>query len=268
MLQREDRMNLAQRVAGSPPIQAMLTLVLYSLYAAVIGVCLAPAAALLLWAHRTLVLAPQLAGTGPSAGSVVLFSLLAAAALYAFFLTGVLVMGTLVRLVTAGIRPGRYPVACLTFLRWIIAGGIYAIAIRLVLPVIRLSFFCNLFYQIVGCRMGRDVKLNTWVLPDAYLLTLGDGVVVGGETEISCHLFEGDHLILDRVSIGAGTLVGARCYISPGATIGKRCVIGLGSFIRRGRVIPDGSHITSIGGIDMREARRIEHAGRSPAAKP
>lgn len=255
-------MNPAQRIAGSAPIQAVLTLVLYSFYAAVIGLCLAPAVALALWAYRTLVLVPQQSGADPSAGAVVLFSLLLAASLYVFFLTGVAVMSALVRAITAGIRPGRYAITTPTFLRWLIAGGIYSIAIRLVLPVIRLSFFCNLFYQIVGCRMGRDVKLNTWVLADAYLLRLGDGVVVGGETEISCHLFEGDHLILDRVSIGAGTLVGARCYISPGVTIGSRCVIGLGSFIRRGRTIGDGSHITSVGGIDMREARRIEHGGR------
>ena len=256
-------MRIFRALAGSFPVQAGLTLVVYAFYAAMIGVCLVPTAAVLVTVFRDLLSVPLATGQAIPFSSYLLFSLALGGGLYLFFVTGVLVMGALYRLLSLGVKPGRYAAFSPTTLRWLVYGGIYAIAIRLVLPVIRLTFFCNLFYRICGCRMGRNVRLNTWVLSDAYLLELGDNVVVGGETEIACHIYENGHLYLDRVTVGANTLIGGRCFISPGVRIGKNCLVGLYSYIRRGRVIPDNARIVSIGGMDIRKVFRIQHGRAS-----
>lgn len=255
-------MKVFRSFAGSFPVQAVLTLVVYAFYAAVIGICLLPSAVLIILSFRGLLLGPLGSGQAVPFSAYLLFSLSLGAGLYVFFVAGVLVMGSLYRLLSLGVKPGRYPAFSPTTLRWLVYGGIYSIAIRLVLPILRMTFFCNLFYRLCGCRMGRNVRLNTWVLADAYLLELGDNVVVGGETEISCHIYENDHLYLDRVTIGANTLIGGRCYISPGVRIGKNCLIGLYSYLRRGRMIPDNARIASVGGMPLREVFRIQH-GRS-----
>jgi acetyltransferase-like isoleucine patch superfamily enzyme len=217
-----------------------------------------PSAVLVVEVVRTVLLPSLLASAPVPVSAYLLTCLSVGAALYLFFMTSVVVMGGLYRLLSLGVKPGRYPMMSLTTLRWLIYGGIYSIAIRLVLPVVRLTFVCNLFYRICGCRMGRNVRLNTWVLADAYLLELGDNVVIGGETEVSCHIFENDTLYLDRVRIGSGTLVGGRCYISPGVTIGKNCLIGLYSYLRRGKVIPDGAKIASVGGMPLHWVQRLQ----------
>jgi len=142
--------------------------------------------------------------------------------------------------------------------------GIYTITMRTILPLVPVSFVTNLFFRLVGCRMGRNVKINTYVLNDAYLLTIGDDVIIGGQTDVSCHLFERNHLILRPIVIGSGTLIGAHSYISPGVTIGSNCVIGLHSYLRTGRVIPDGATITSLAGIDVHTARHIERGRVAP----
>ena len=139
------------------------------------------------------------------------------------------------------------------------AGGIIGMVVMAVLlPVIPVSFLINAYFRIVGCRMGRNVKINSPTISDAYLLTLEDGVVIGGGTDITCHLWENDHLILQPIVIGAGTLIGSNSYLAPGVTIGKRCVVGVSSYLRAGSRVPDDSVITSVGGVDVRTARRIE----------
>lgn len=121
-----------------------------------------------------------------------------------------------------------------------------------------MSFFLNLFFKIIGAKIGNNVYLNTFMLNDAYLLTIEDNVIIGGQTDISCHIFENDYLILDKIHIGKNTIIGAHCYISPGVTIGKNCKIGLYTYIRSYTEIPDYSRIISIAGMNMKDVIQIE----------
>ena len=247
--------------ADSLPVQILVTLAIYSLYAAVLGVSLFAPVSLIVAAAQELVVGPLLDGALPPAGALLLFSLLLAASVFVYFLSGALVMAVVIRILSLGIKPGRYPAISATTARWLIYSGVYTLAHRTILPMIPVSPFINIFFRIIGCRMGRNVRLNTWTLNDAYLISLGDNVVIGGATDISCHLFEANHLILEPISIGSDTLIGAHCYVSPGVSIGKRCTVGLYSFVRRGKSVPDGTRITALAGRPMREMFRIEKNG-------
>jgi len=259
------RPNLVGIIAGSKPVEIVLTLVVYAVYAAVVGVSLIPSSYLMLTAMPALI-EPALDSAAflPMIRAATLVALALAAALYLYLLWGTLVQTSLIRLLSLGIGPGRYPALSLTTLRWLIFSGIYTVSMRTILPLVPVSFVTNLFFRILGCRMGQNVKINTNVLNDAYLLTIGDNVIIGGQTDISCHLFEHDHLILRPIVIGSNTLIGAHSYVSPGVTIGANCVIGLHSYIRAGRTIPDGSTITSLAGIDVHTARHIERGRVAP----
>lgn len=247
-------------VYESFPVQALVTLVMYGLYAALIGACLLPSAFVLYGASRALLSAPPPAMA--LAVRLLLFCLCAAASLYVYFITGILVMGSLVRLLVLGLKPGRYPMFSSTTARWMIYSGIYVIALKTILPMIPITFFSNLFFRLVGCRLEKRVRLNSWHLNDAWLIEIGDDVVIGGVTNLTPHQFEDNHLILEPIRIGSGTLVGAHCYISSGVTVGKNCLIGIRSFLRRGTTVPDGARITSLAGLPMRDMYRIEKAGR------
>ncbi|MBN1648002.1 MAG: hypothetical protein JW874_08210 [Spirochaetales bacterium] len=96
------------------------------------------------------------------------------------------------------------------------------------------------------------------MLNDPYLMTIEDNVIIGGQTDLSCHIFENNRLILRKIHIGEGSIIGAHCYISPGVTIGKNCVVGLGCYIRQDKTVPDNSRITSISNVSMQTARKIE----------
>ena len=247
-------------IAGSKTVEVLLTLIVYGVYAGVMALSLAPAAWLLLSTLPGIV--QGVIGVPPLSGGMLraaaLGGMVLSGAFYAYLFAGTVVQSLFIRIVSLGLKPGRYPAISATTLRWLIFSGVATIAMRTVLPLIPVSFLINLFFRIVGCRMGRNVKINTAKISDAYLLTLGDDVVLGGDTDITCHLFEHNHLILQPVEIGSRTLIGARSYIAPGVRIGSDCVIGLSSYLRSGRVISDNTVVTSLAGIDVHTARAIE----------
>lgn len=268
-------MGLLNWLSQSKIVEIALTALVYCIYAAVLALSIVPSVWLVIEVVPEAVeqaAAIQHAGASSlTTGvfiAVIKVAVTLAGALYLYVFFGSIFQALLIRLLSLGVKPGRYPAVSLTTVRWLIYSGIYSITTRTILPLIPVTFVMNMYFRIIGCRIGRNVKLNTFQLNDAYLLTIGDNVIIGGQTDISCHLFESNHLILKPIVIGDDTLIGAHSYISPGVTIGRRCIVGLYSYIRSDKVIPDGSVITSLAGIDTSTARDLERGGRARRERP
>ena len=240
-------------IAGSIITQILMTFAVYSLYAAVIGVSLVPSVCFIMFGIKRFLLQPLMIP------NVLLFCFVLGLSLYLYFITGILVMGVSIRMLSLGMKPGKYPQVSFGMLRWLIYSGIYHVAGSTILTFIPMTFFTNLFFKIIGAKIGKNVYINTWFLNDAYLLEIEDNVVIGGKSDVSCHTFENNCLVLSPIKIGEGTLIGTRCYISPGVTIGKRCVVGMYSFIRKNRVVPDHTFISSVEGMGARDVAVIEN---------
>lgn len=242
-------------------VQLVITLVVYSLYAAVLGAGLAPAVFLVIAAFGSLVLPALAVGGLPAAGDTVLFALAVGGSLYVFLFWGLILIGSLVRLLSLGIRPGRYPAISPVTLLWVILSGIFTIAYRMILPLVPMTFFSETFYRLCGMKLGRGAWINTINILDPYLVEIGDGTVVGGDAVISPHLFEAGHLLIGRIRIGRRCLIGSDAYVSPGVTIGDGCVVGLRAYLRKGRTVAPGSRISSLAGLDTRLIRAMEKGG-------
>jgi UDP-3-O-[3-hydroxymyristoyl] glucosamine N-acyltransferase len=161
------------------------------------------------------------------------------------------------------VKPGRHPAVSLVTLFWLLAGGISTWSWRLMLPFVPMTFLSQMFYRIAGCRMGRDVYVNTLEVNDPYLVTIGEGSVIGGGAVISPHVFEAGRLTLAPVVIGKNCLIGAEAYLSPGVTIGDGSVIGLRVHLRKDTKIPPGSHILDLAGMDPHRVYEIERGRRT-----
>ncbi len=240
-------------IAGSSITQILITLVTYTFYAAVMGISLVPSVYLVIFGVKQFLLQMT---TIPN---VIFFCIILGLAVYLYFITGVIVMGIIIRILSLGMKPGKYPQASFGMLRWLIYSGIYHIAGSTILNFIPMTFFTNLFFKLMGAKIGKNVYINTWYLNDAYLMEIEDNVVIGGKSDISCHTFEDKCLVLSPIKIGEGTLIGTRCYINPGVTIGKKCMIGMYSFIRKNSVIPDKTFISSLAGMNVRNVAVLEN---------
>jgi maltose O-acetyltransferase len=101
------------------------------------------------------------------------------------------------------------------------------------------------YYRSKGARIGDDVQLGpeSWIDPPmAYLVTIGDDVVIAPRVTIIAH----DASMRRRkgltklapVTIGSRVFIGAGALILPGVTIGDGAIVGAGSVVTRD--IPEG----------------------------
>ena len=96
----------------------------------------------------------------------------------------------------------------------------------------------NVFFRAMGARIGHNVWCETWYLDDPDLVTLGDNVVVGRNSDLQTHLFHDRLLRLDHVVIANNVSIGAHTYVLPGVVIESDAEIGAGSLVTRDENIP------------------------------
>ena len=93
----------------------------------------------------------------------------------------------------------------------------------------------------LGSRIGRGAWIETYWLPEADLISLGDGATVNRGCVVQTHLFHDRVMTLDRVDIAAGGTLGPHSVILPAAVISPDATVGPASLVMRGERVPDGS---------------------------
>jgi len=97
----------------------------------------------------------------------------------------------------------------------------------------------NVWLRAMGARIGRGVWCETYWLPEADLVELGDGATVNQGTVLQTHLFHDRLLSLDRVVLERGATLGPNSVILPAATLGRHATVGPVSLVMRGESVPD-----------------------------
>ena len=246
------------RIRPPAVLEIPLTTCVYALCAALLGVSLLPPALLALWAFRHLLLDTLLARAAVPSGRLAVFCLLLGACVFVFFFCGLLVMSLSIRALSLGVKPGRYGPFSATTVTWMILNSIHTIAFRLILPLVPAGYFSTMYFRVAGCRIGSGVWLTTASLLDPYLISIGDGTVIGGDAILTAHIFGNGELFLAPIRIGRDCQIGAHALLCPGVVLGDRATIGIRAYLRTGRRIPAGAHVASLGALPAREALEIE----------
>jgi len=240
--------TLIDRVLRNPISFEIISIFVYAFYCLIFAIAAIPSSMLIYW------------GTGfldDSLPLMFLFVFICFFAFYVFLISSAVVVGFVERLLTLGFKPGAYPPGSPVFFRWLVYSGLHLWAVNLVLPFLRGNNWIKIYLRIAGAKIGKEVFINTKDFYDAYLLEIRDNVIIGGESFINCHLFEGGHLILGKILIGEGTMVGAGAYVTPGANIGKNSKIGIYTYLRRNTNMPDGDALITPPGMSVRQAVKL-----------
>ncbi|MFI7527362.1 Pls/PosA family non-ribosomal peptide synthetase [Nocardia salmonicida] len=96
----------------------------------------------------------------------------------------------------------------------------------------------NLWLRGLGAKIGRGVWCESYWLPEADLVTLGDGATVERGCVVQTHLFHDRIMSMDTVTLEAGATLGPHCVALPAAHIGAGATIGPASLVMRGDVVP------------------------------
>ena len=95
----------------------------------------------------------------------------------------------------------------------------------------------TVWLRTLGARIGRGVWLETYWLPEADLVTLGDGATVNRGCVVQTHLFHDRIMSMDRCAAATGATLGPHGIVLPGASIGARTTVGPGSLVTRGDTV-------------------------------
>lgn len=96
-----------------------------------------------------------------------------------------------------------------------------------------------LIARLFGARVGPAVAIGG-AIDDPWMVSLGEGAVLGNASLLSGHLLTGGRLLIGRVEIGAGALVGANAIVTPGCRLGEQAQALAGAVLMPRSVIPAG----------------------------
>jgi non-ribosomal peptide synthetase-like protein len=97
----------------------------------------------------------------------------------------------------------------------------------------------NVWLRAMGAEIGKGVWCETYWLPEADLIRLGDGATVNQGCVVQTHLFHDRLLSMDRVTLRSGATLGPNSVVLPAATIGRHATVGPVSLVMRGEAVPD-----------------------------
>ncbi len=215
------------------PVQEAQTLLLFAEAIAILGVSLSPGVALFAWAEARL-------PPGGAARALGLGGALAAG--YFAFGLALLVVVPVARWVTfaRGTPVGRFPYLSAGAWRWASYNALTLMVRFTFVNWIRVTPFLPLYHRLMGMKLGARVQINTGVVADQNLISIGDDTVVGGDVTLVCHSAERGHLVTAPVSIGRGVTIGLMAVVFPGCTIGDGAMISAGSVLSKGTKVGPG----------------------------
>ena len=126
-----------------------------------------------------------------------------------------------------------------TTIRWAVCAHLHRCTHPVLVHTIP-SPICNAYYRLAGAKIGKGVQINSINLNDPSVITVGDKVVIGGRSVINGHLVEQGQIVLARVHLKKGSLVGSGTTIQPGVTVGEGAVIATNGLVGKWKNIPAG----------------------------
>ncbi len=211
------------------PLQTVVTLFLFVEVAAVMGVALFPAVYGLLW------LEPQL---HPGPLKVLLLCMAGALGYFVYGVALILVV-PVVRWVTfaMGTPKGKYPYISFKGYQWASYNALILIVRFSFINWIRATPFNVFFYRLMGMKVGARTQINTAVVADCNLVTIGEDTVVGGDVTLIAHSVEGFNLVTAPVKIGSRVTIGLMTVVMPGCEIGDGAILAANAVLKKGTVV-------------------------------
>lgn len=140
------------------------------------------------------------------------------------------------RLLTHGIRPGRFPRGGLVHVRLWATERIVAYC---ALDSLMGTPFASWYAGALGCRIGKGVRLDA-MPPVTGLAVIGPNASIERGVDMAGYWIEGSTLTIGFIDIGSDATVGARSTLLPGTHIGTAAEVAPGTCVSG--FVPDGQH--------------------------
>ncbi len=159
------------------------------------------------------------------------------------------------------LKPYRGSAVSLTALRWYVHCTMTLVVRYSFLEFVTPSPFAQLYYRLMGMKIGRNVTINSTAIADPSLIEMEDNATIGGSASILAHYAQGGYLVIVPVRICNGATIGLRAVVMGGVEVGAKAKVLASSFVLPNTKIPPGETWAGI------PAQKIELARNQPAAE-
>ena len=215
------------------PMLLVTLLLLYFLVACLLGLSLLP----------SIILVTQLFHWSMNFTAVLRLFIQGTALVLGFFIYGfsaIIIIPIPNRLVLHYLKPRRGPYYSIELFWWYLH-NIFTYVVRYsFLEWVTPTPFNIFFYRRMGMKIGNRVEINTTNISDPGLITIEDGVTIGGSATIIAHYGVQGYLIIAPVLIRKNATIGLRAIVMGGVEIGERVKVLPNSVVLPKTIIPAG----------------------------
>lgn len=123
------------------------------------------------------------------------------------------------------VKPYRGPWFSLESIPWFYHNALTYLVRYTILDFITPTPLNIFFFRMMGMKIGKGCMINSSNISDPCLIHLGDYVTIGGSAYMMAHYGMKGYLIIDHLTIGAGTNIGLNAKILGGVQIGRRVTV-------------------------------------------
>lgn len=124
------------------------------------------------------------------------------------------------------IKPGRYPVYSMFYVRKWFADQMVSLALIVLHPIFA-TIYVSLFYRLLGAKVGKHTEISTASSVTHPLLQIGNGSFVADAVTLGEPDVRGQQLILSETTIGNASFVGNSALIPQGYHLPDNMLIGV-----------------------------------------
>lgn len=143
----------------------------------------------------------------------------------------------LARALAAGIRPGRYRLWGVTYLRLWALDVVLGFA---PLPVLSGSPLMTPYLRLLGARVGERTHIATSGLSLPTMVKIADDASLGYGAQVRPWVVEDGWVVVDPIAVRAGAFVGANAVLEPGARVGRFAALAEHSALAQRQTVPAG----------------------------
>jgi acetyltransferase-like isoleucine patch superfamily enzyme len=160
-----------------------------------------------------------------------------------FFISGFTLLALVpgvARVLRSRVLPGRGPSHSNRFIPWYLFNALAYLVRYSFLEFVTPTPVSLWYFRAMGMKVGKKVVINSTHITDAPLITLEDGVTIGGSAVILAHYGMEGYLVIAPVVIRKNAVIGLHAKILADVEIGEGARILPGSVVMPKTVIPAG----------------------------
>jgi non-ribosomal peptide synthetase-like protein len=132
----------------------------------------------------------------------------------------------LTRLLQRGIKPGKYPIYSMLYVRKWMADQLMSLCLIVLHPIFA-SVYVSTFFRLLGAKIGKNTEVSTASSVTHPLLEIGSGAFIADAVTLGEADVRGQQLILEKTIINDSSFVGNSALIPQGYELPSNMLVGV-----------------------------------------